>query len=280
MRATSSFSDYSPITTIGRLPIHATTILAALYVAAMLAVTILDSAGISLVPFGFFPEGFYQRGWLWQPFTWSFVNGPNFFFLFGIFFFYSAAIEVERYLGRPRFIKLYALTLLAPAVVLGVWKLLGVSGFANGLAVITVAMFIAFATLYPNIEYWGWVPLKYIAFACFAIAALGYFPKHDWPGLTLLLAEAAIGFGFIRFLQRGGSMELGDVWEKVFRRRPKFQVVPSPSRATRSSARSEPVDAIDPLLDKIAKHGLASLTAREHARLEQARAELLKKETR
>jgi hypothetical protein len=35
---------------------------------------------------------------------------------------------------------------------------------------------------------------------------------------------------------------------------------------------------IDPLLDKIAKHGLNSLTAQERAALERARAKLLEKD--
>jgi len=37
------------------------------------------------------------------------------------------------------------------------------------------------------------------------------------------------------------------------------------------------IESIDPLLDKIAKHGIASLTERERDRLEQVRALLLKK---
>jgi hypothetical protein len=42
----------------------------------------------------------------------------------------------------------------------------------------------------------------------------------------------------------------------------------------------EAVDAIDPLLDKIARSGMASLTLKERARLEKAREALMKKEGR
>ena len=52
--------------------------------------------------------------------------------------------------------------------------------------------------------------------------------------------------------------------------RPTLQSKPAPPR-------DDVIESIDPLLDKIAKHGIASLTAREREKLEQARAELLKK---
>ncbi len=37
-------------------------------------------------------------------------------------------------------------------------------------------------------------------------------------------------------------------------------------------------ESIDPILEKISKHGMASLTKSEKARLEKARAELIEKE--
>ena len=52
-------------------------------------------------------------------------------------------------------------------------------------------------------------------------------------------------------------------------------VLPSPD-AQESDAASD----MDALLDKIAKSGIASLTAKERARLEAGRAELLKKDRR
>jgi hypothetical protein len=67
------------------------------------------------------------------------------------------------------------------------------------------------------------------------------------------------------------------------RRRPKLRVLPKPSSPPRAIPRVELAETaadteVDALLDKIAKTGLASLTASERARLEKAREELLKKE--
>jgi membrane associated rhomboid family serine protease len=281
MRTTSSFSDYEPLGRFGRLPVYVTTLIAALYVVGMLLTTMLGAAHFSVPGLAFSTETFFFRGWLWQPFTCTFLNGPDFFFLFGVFFFYSAGIEVERYLGRARFLKFYLLCLLVVPAVLGLWRLTGIiPGPYGGMREITVAMFLAFATLYPNIEYWGWVPLKYFAFACFAIAALGYFPAGDWIGLSVLVGESALAFGFVRYLQHGGSLEWPDLKEKLFGPRRNFTVLPDPPRTASSSlgGQHSAIDEIDPLLDKIAKSGLASLTRQERAQLEKARQALMNKD--
>ncbi len=284
MPPSASFSDYQPIRYLGRVPIYATTLLVAAYSLGMIVTTILASTRIDVSPLTFWSPAFFGNGWLWQVLTATFIDRPDFFFLFGMFFLYSAGTEVERYLGRVRFLKLYALFLVVPALVLGLWYLVGIpGGFATSRHV-TIGCFIAFATFYPNVEYFGWVPLKYVAFACLAISALGYFPARDWPGLSALLAVCATAFGFVRHLQTGGSVEWENPFARWFRRKPKFRVMPAPASPRERPAerrREMPEDAlesINPLLDKIAKSGLASLTETERARLEQARAALLKKD--
>jgi hypothetical protein len=57
--------------------------------------------------------------------------------------------------------------------------------------------------------------------------------------------------------------------------------MPMPGREGKPRLRvtpRDPVDAIDPILEKISTHGLHSLTPAERARLEKARAALLQKE--
>ena len=51
-------------------------------------------------------------------------------------------------------------------------------------------------------------------------------------------------------------------------------------RARLGAGSGDVIESIDPLLDKIAKHGIGSLTEAERARLEEARTELLKKQER
>ncbi|MDB6174611.1 MAG: hypothetical protein JWL59_3922 [Chthoniobacteraceae bacterium] len=280
MRTTSSFSDYQPLGHLGRLPIHVTTLLAIFYVIGMVFTTFLQAASNAPISgLSFVSHEFFGRGWLWEPFTCTFVNSPNFFFLFGIVFFYTAGIEVERFFGRKRFIKFFLLCLLVVPLTLSAWWLLGVDYAYSTVYDILVAMFIAFATLYPNIEYFGWVPLKYVAFACFAIACLQHVSQHDWVGFSVLAVESAAAFGVVRYLKNGGSIEFGDLKEKLFGPRRNFKVVPSPSREYGEDENDDVIEEIDPLLEKIAKSGLASLTRKERARLEKARQALIKKET-
>lgn len=277
MRTTSSYSDYQPIRYMGRVPVYATTIITAVFALGLIVYTVLAS---SRIPPGFllgFRAESFMDGALWQPLTYVFVNGPSFFSVLGLLCFYQWALETERYLGRVRFLKLFALLVLLLPLICGLWSALGVGMQLAGNYELTAAFLVAFATLYPNIEFFGWIPLKWFAFACVAIGSLMYFPERNWPGLSLLWGECGAAFGFVRLIQHGGSVEIGDFLEK-FKRKPKFRVLPSPG--TRASDDDDTMGEADALLDKIAKTGIASLTAKERAKLEKARAALMKKDPR
>lgn len=271
MATPSSFNDYGPITWFRRVPVYLTTILIALLTLGMFATVFLATARADVSLFAFAPPDFWRRGWLWQLFTYPLINPPSFFFLFGLFFFYWFGTDVERYLGRSRYLKLFLLLLATPPLVSTLWWWSGISAGCYGSINLTIGYFVAFATLYPNLEYWGWITMKWLAFAGIVLSSMNYLPGHDWPGLTDLLATCGASFGYIRFLQGGGSVEMPEGIKRIFRRRPKFRVVP------REEMDDDPLDSIDPLLDKISKHGISSLTARERRQLERARENLLKK---
>lgn len=272
MPVPSSFNDYGPITWFRRTPVYATTLLVALFVAGMFATVFLATARFDVDVFAFSPADLWRRGAVWQLATYPLVGRPSFFFLFSMLFLYWFGVDVERYLGRSRYFKLLALLLLTPPTLLSLWwKKTGLeSGFA-GSSDLAIGFFVAFATLYPNLEYWGWITMKWLAFAGIVLSSMNYLPAHDWPGLSVLLATCGAAFGYLRFLQRGGSVELPDAIKAIFKKRPKFKVVPGPTDNERLH------ESIDPLLDKISKHGLASLTPRERGQLRRARETLLKK---
>jgi Family of unknown function (DUF6576) len=99
---------------------------------------------------------------------------------------------------------------------------------------------------------------------------------RDWSAMAVLWVSIAGAFFFIRL--RGIGPEL--VWWSDLKSRwqpkPKFHVVP---RATpRRVVEPENVhESIDPVLEKISKQGINSLTASERRALDRARARLLKK---
>jgi hypothetical protein len=276
-----SFHDNQPIWWIKRVPIYATTILTAGFVAGLILCVILESANLSGVLLGLAystPE--FLHGALWQPLTYVWLGQTSFFTPLGILCFYSWGVEVEKYIGRNRYFTLFGLLVGTPVVLGLILALFGIPVGAFGNYEMLAAMLIGFATLYPNLEYFGWIPLKWFAFVCVVIGSLMHFPRHNWIGLLLLWANCAVAFGYIRWIQLGG--ELPAIRLPPFKRRPKLRVLPNPA-ARAEQDHDEEQDAsmseIDVLLDKIAKSGIASLTSKERARLEKAREDLMKRET-
>ena len=271
--------DQRPITYWGRVPVYAIGIITAAYAVGFILCVLLISARIPLDRAVFEPAAFV-RGAIWQPLTFSFIGRLDFFTPLSLICLYAWGVEVERHVGRTRFLAMFAL-ILAAQVLVGMvwWLLLGAPVLLAGSYQLVAALLIAFAALYPNIEYFGWIPLKWFAFACFSIGSLMYFPARDWIGLTVLWAACGAAFGCIRWLQQGRTLGLSEQMEKLLRRRPKFSVVrPEEPARPRARAERDPVESIDAILEKISKSGMASLTAREHATLEKAREALMKKE--
>jgi hypothetical protein len=69
---------------------------------------------------------------------------------------------------------------------------------------------------------------------------------------------------------------------KISGRSPKLRVLPDIDSRKAASSKDSHVSSmseIDALLDKIAQSGISSLTAKERAKLDAARAELLKRES-
>jgi hypothetical protein len=272
--------EQRPITFWGRVPVYAIGILTAGYAAGLVVSVLCESARISLLPLTFRPLAFFH-GALWQPLTFSFLGQPSFFTLLALMCMYSWGVEVERHLGRSRFLTLFAsIVLVQPLVAIAWWRVVGASVGIAGSYELTAALLIAFATIYPGIEYFGWIPLKWFAFACLVIGSLMYFPEHDWVRLSLLWATCATSFGYIRALQQGRSLDVAGHIRKLFRPRPRLSVVPRDAAApgVRRGKTRDAVDSIDAILEKISRTGMASLTARERATLEKARETLIKKE--
>ena len=268
-------SDDQPIAWIGKYPVRLAAFLAAAYLLGIFATAILQTAGMNLSPFVFHVPTFI-RGALWQPLTCTFLQDVNFFSLFNILFLYWSASEVEKYLGRRRFLQFIALLLILPPLVISAWSIFGVQWAYFGSYEFSIGLFIAFATLYPNVELFSWIPLKWLAFAGIVLGSMQQLPRHEWDHLSVLWVMCAASFGFIRLLQRDISIFGALENVRFFRPKPKFHVVPrsAPPRVVDSEDVHE---SIDPVLDKISKQGINSLTASERRALDRARNRLLKK---
>ena len=265
-------------------PIYLTTILSGLFIAGLVLSTLLGALRTPAVYLLIFKMPLEPSLSLWRLVTYVFIGRLSFFTPFGILLFYWWSVGIETHLGRWVLAKLLTLlVLVSPAVCAVWWWGFGTPTLSAGNYAFTCGLLVAFATLYPQTEAWGWIPFKWIAFASIACGSLMLFGDRDWFSLSELWATCAAGFAFVRISK---SIDEEDYFpplarlKNFFRRKPKFRVVPSPAMRGRVTEESATQRDMDALLDKIAKSGMASLTAKERARLEAGRAELLKKDRR
>jgi hypothetical protein len=275
-----------PLTHWNNLPIYLTTILTAVFVVGLIISAVLTAMGSLLLDLFIFQMPLAPAWTLWRLFTYVIIGQVSFFTPFSILFFYWLCVGLETHLGRPKLAWLLVLVTLTPPAVAAIWWWgLGVPSGAADNYLLMSGLLVAFATLYPNSEAWGWVPFKWVSFACVACGSLMLLAQLRWVALSELWVSCAVGFTYIRHVK---ELEYDDYESpierlKLWMRRRKFKVVkasiPASSRPA-VLAEDGPTEEMDRLLDKIAQSGMASLSAKERTQLEQAREALLKKDQR
>ena len=277
MFGVTTSDDYRPVTWMGRFPVDVTTILVAVHVVvAILTCLIVAAGGGAVLNFMLFDSTrVLGAGQIWRLATYAFVHSPSMLLWFAIemYMLFVFGREVERFIGQHAYIALYSLLLFVPSLVLTIWGLWQRTGLAGSLA-LHFGIFIAFATIYPAAELLLRITAKWTAVILGAIYVLQLLAYNAWTDLAVLLTSIAVGFCFVRL--RGVGPEL-IWWENLKARlqpKPKFKVVPKPTPARRDD--DDISEAVDPILDKIAKSGIGSLTPNERRILDRARDRLLK----
>ena len=276
MIANRTPENYDPIAWVGRVPVFATTIIVALYVISMVAVTLLRASGSDFIlsKLSFDSSAVLRDLELWRCLTYAFVNTATPWFIIGLVMLYIFGRDVEQFLGRTGFVRLYlGLLLLGPSVLLAATLATGrdfklQQGWAD------FAVFIAFAALYPGAQLLFQITAKVFAWVLLGINALMLIDGRAWPDLIVLLTTSAFAWYAIRHgaaLNFDFLARLRPVSHRS--KRPRLRVMPPPQDAP-----VDPHRVIDPLLDKISRDGLASLTRREREQLERARTALLEQE--
>jgi hypothetical protein len=120
------------------------------------------------------------------------------------------------------------------------------------------------------------VTLKWLAFAGLVLASMQYLPSHEWGNLSVLWVMCLAAFLYIRFVQGRIPINMDLARLNPFRRRPRLTIVRKPS-ARRVVEPDDVIASVDPVLDKISKSGIGSLTETERKILDRARNRLLKK---
>lgn len=275
------------------IPIYLTTILTAVFVVGMIVNAVLRAARTP------FLESLYlcvplKSAWgLLGIVTYPFMGLPNFFTPFAILCFYWWASGIETHLGRRPLTTLLAILTLGPVAAAWIfYGLFGIPSLMQGNYILTMGLIIAFATLYPNSEVWGWIPMKYFAAFCVACGLLIAIGDQTWGVVVEILVICLMSFLYIRHAvdqEYDDSIPISAKIRAWFRRKPRLRVLPAADHPTyrerrrqREAPESDTAERIsaevDALLEKIARNGISSLTDKERAKLEMARMELLKKE--
>ena len=280
MFGVSTSDDYRPVTWMGRYPVDVTTILVGIHVFCAIATAlIIGFIHGGLLDSAMFDSAQVWHGQIWRLVTYAFIHSPSgyalLWFAIEMYMLFFFGREVERFVGQRAYIWLYGLLLLVPASILTLWGLTTRTGMA-GSGALHFAVFTAFVTIYPNVQFFLRIAAKWVFLILAAVATLSALAAHDWQDLVVLWASIGVAFFFIE--ARGAGPEL--VWlndfKARFQKRPKFRVVPKP----KTHVTTEPDDvyeSVDPILDKIARSGMGSLTENERRQLERARNRLLKK---
>ena len=265
--------NYDPITWFGRVPVYATTIIVALYVVCMIGVAVALASGADaiLAKLTFDTESVLRHGEIWRCLTYAFVNPPDPWFIIALVMLYTFGRDVEQYLGRKGFVRLYlGFLLLGPSLLLAGSLATGQT-FTVSHSWANFAVFIAFVSLYPNAQLLFQIPAKLFAWVFIGLSVLQLLATRQWPEMFVLLATAFLAYYAMR---HGAAIPL----DSMSRLRPVSHPTTGPRLRVVKNPDDEPVyphRIIDPLLEKISRDGLASLTRREREQLERARTVLL-----
>ncbi len=292
--------DYQPLFWVAGRPVHVTPLLVFMHIAALLVCSMLQ--GLPVPYLALSSDAVFHHWALWQPLTYAFDHILNdlqdtITFILEMVLLFQWGREVERYFGRKIFITLYLAMLVTAPVVLLTYASVGhfpIIYWRSGL--LHFGVFVAFTTIYPNVQFFWGIASKWVALAVAVLLSAAFFSRADYGQLMVLWCTVAVAYFGVRYASVGSEAFsfLGNLRERLPRKTAPRGVRPrlKPRRAVDTAEPAEPVGAvstsyrafgdvhesIDPLLDKISKHGLASLTHSERATLERARVSLLRKD--
>jgi len=270
----SENNDQQPLLWLGGHALYAAHVIVAVYVVTLLLTTVCQFFQLSFW-FAWLPfqSTAVLQGEVWRMLSYGVVNPPSLGFVIDMFMIAWFGRELERFFGRRSFLILYVgLYLLSPVVlaIIGVWQPMSLAGEIGAFA-----LFIGFATLYPNAPLIFNILAKWAALVLVGIYTLIDLGNRDFASLISLWCTVGFAHGFVRHQQGRWSLPRFR-WPS---RKPKLRVLPGGKDAVLRGGDTgdQAVDEMDALLEKIARSGMQSLTAKERQRLQQSREALLRR---
>ena len=218
--------------------------------------------------------GTLGEGKWWQFFTYGLVHAHPMIRLGELFLFYFAGSEIEPIFGSRKTFGLFLLAQVAGGLV----QLLGMPGeYVTGVSAAATAFVAAFATTLPELEVSGSlffiVPVtmraKYLGLALTIISAMCWSAQVlRVVGPAGAFAGCLLGWFYARQLGFGRPYWFQRI---IFDRRQRE------ARLARMPAEQFLAEEIDPILEKIARSGMSSLTREERKLLERGREKMTAK---
>jgi len=251
----------------GRVAVNTTVLMVGLFTLSMVAVSLLIAfraegllSGLALSAPAFW------SGHVWRLVTWPWLNVPSIWFALSMVMMFFFGREVERMLGRTGLLKFTGL--LAAALVLVTLLLPG--GTLAGCKELGFGIFIAFAIMQPGAVMMFGLSAKWIALILIGISALSSMAARDGVGLAHLATLCAASAVILKTMGAAYALPWLRIPVITFKRRGARSLRPaSPSRSTAPRSGGGPREFVSPepevdrLLDKVAAHGLHSLTDQE-----------------
>lgn len=271
--------EHRPVLWYRGYPIYAAHLIVVVFVASMFVATILNLFNIGGLLSAFvYYSGRVLHGEVWRVVTYGLVNPMNstdfaWRFVIDMAMMVWFGREVERSFGRRTFLVFFGcLYLLTPLfyTLVGPWWPQALAGETGSFGV-----FIAFVALYPEAPFFFGLVAKWVGVIFVGIYTLIALNNREFVSLFSLWLTTGFAWAFVRFQQGQYRFAL----PALFRRKPAAQIVPDTGAPVSKETPTTSMSEIDALLDKIAQSGIGSLTARERAKLDAARADLLKRDS-
>ena len=215
-----------------------------------------------------------RAGHYWTFLSYSLLHADPFHLLFNALLLYFAGKEVEPIIGARHFVILY----LLGTVVGGVAHLFAAPEVQLlGATPAVAAIVVAFTTILPELDVtvnlFFVLPVrlraKYLAVALLAVAAILWtVPTMPEIGPAAMIAASAVAWLYVKQLGFGNPLALQ---RYIFNRRQRA------ARLERMSPEQFISAEVDPILDKIAREGMQSLSRTERKLLAQGREKIAAK---
>jgi membrane associated rhomboid family serine protease len=269
----SENNEQQPLLWLGGYAIYAAHFIVVVYVATLFVTTACQALRVeSWFVWLSFNSAAVLHGQAWRVLSYGLLNPPSIGFVIDMFMIGWFGRELEKHFGRRLFLLLYiGIYLLSPLLLTGI-GLFQPTYLAGEIG--AFALFIAFATLYPNVPVLFNVLAKWVAIILVGLYTLIHLSNRDLAGLISLWGTVGFAHSFVRIQQ--GQWTLPHF--RLPRKKPQLRVLEG---GKAPAARPAPVPdrsvaEMDALLDKIARSGMDSLTAKERERLQQSREAILR----